>query len=115
MATCGGWPGLTTTSAAVLDPGRQRGLRPLFLQASCASLAQIANGVSGSSLLLNLAPILGASGPAGATTGQASVPRTRAPPPPPAADSRWPSTRDFDIGLRRRGPVELRPDSNAKH
>src|SRR5262249_30820251 len=32
--------------------------RPLFLQASCASLAQIANGLSGSALLLNLTPIL---------------------------------------------------------
>ncbi len=33
-------------------------LRPLFLQASCASLTQIANGLSGSALLLNLTPIL---------------------------------------------------------
>lgn len=32
--------------------------RPIFLQASCASLAQIANGISGSALLLNLTPIL---------------------------------------------------------
>jgi phospholipid/cholesterol/gamma-HCH transport system substrate-binding protein len=32
--------------------------RPLFLQASCASLNQIAQGVSGSALLLNLTPIL---------------------------------------------------------
>ena len=33
-------------------------LRPLFLQASCASLNQIAQGLSGSALLLNLTPIL---------------------------------------------------------
>ena len=33
-------------------------LRPLFLQASCASLNQIAEGLSGSALLLNLTPIL---------------------------------------------------------
>ncbi len=32
--------------------------RPLFLQASCASLTQTAAGIAGSSLLLNLAPIL---------------------------------------------------------
>ncbi|MGI9185475.1 MAG: MlaD family protein [Solirubrobacteraceae bacterium] len=32
--------------------------RPLFLQASCAALSQIAAGVTGSSLLLNLTPIL---------------------------------------------------------
>lgn len=32
--------------------------RPLFLQASCAALAQIANNVGGSELLLNLTPIL---------------------------------------------------------
>jgi phospholipid/cholesterol/gamma-HCH transport system substrate-binding protein len=32
--------------------------RPLFLQASCASLSQIASGISGSALLLNLTPIL---------------------------------------------------------
>jgi phospholipid/cholesterol/gamma-HCH transport system substrate-binding protein len=36
--------------------------RPLFLQASCSSLNQIANGVSGSSLLLNLDPIIGPTG-----------------------------------------------------
>jgi phospholipid/cholesterol/gamma-HCH transport system substrate-binding protein len=33
-------------------------LRPLFLQASCSSLNQIANAISGSALLLNLTPIL---------------------------------------------------------
>ncbi len=33
-------------------------LRPLFLQASCASLNQIAQGLAGSALLLNLTPIL---------------------------------------------------------
>ena len=32
--------------------------RPLFLQASCATLAQIANSVTGSETLLNLTPIL---------------------------------------------------------
>jgi phospholipid/cholesterol/gamma-HCH transport system substrate-binding protein len=32
--------------------------RPLFLQASCASLTQTAAGIAGSSLLLNLTPIL---------------------------------------------------------
>jgi len=36
--------------------------RPLFLQASCASLAQIAGGLAGSELLLNLDPIIGAAG-----------------------------------------------------
>jgi phospholipid/cholesterol/gamma-HCH transport system substrate-binding protein len=36
--------------------------RPLFLQASCASLAQIAGGIGGSELLLNLDPIIGALG-----------------------------------------------------
>jgi len=48
--------------------------RPLFLQASCASLTQIANGVSGSSLLLNLAPLIGASLPGGGTTGSGVCP-----------------------------------------
>jgi phospholipid/cholesterol/gamma-HCH transport system substrate-binding protein len=45
--------------------------RPLFLQASCASLTQIASGLSGSSLLLNLTPILSNAGlcPATATSG----------------------------------------------
>ena len=33
-------------------------LRPLFLQASCASLSQISQGLAGSALLLNLTPIL---------------------------------------------------------
>jgi phospholipid/cholesterol/gamma-HCH transport system substrate-binding protein len=32
--------------------------RPIFLQASCASLTQISQGITGSSLLLNLTPIL---------------------------------------------------------
>ncbi|MDQ6748881.1 MAG: MlaD family protein [Candidatus Dormibacteraeota bacterium] len=32
--------------------------RPLFLQASCAALSQISQGISGSSLVLNLTPIL---------------------------------------------------------
>jgi phospholipid/cholesterol/gamma-HCH transport system substrate-binding protein len=36
--------------------------RPIFLQASCASLNQISNGIAGSSLLLNLTPIIGAAG-----------------------------------------------------
>jgi hypothetical protein len=36
--------------------------RPLFIQASCAALNQIATGVSGSALLLNLNPIIGAGG-----------------------------------------------------
>jgi phospholipid/cholesterol/gamma-HCH transport system substrate-binding protein len=36
--------------------------RPLFIQASCAALNQIAQGVSGSSLLLNLNPIIGPGG-----------------------------------------------------
>ncbi|MGI8507580.1 MAG: hypothetical protein ACR2MK_12425, partial [Solirubrobacteraceae bacterium] len=36
--------------------------RPLFLQASCASLLQIANGLTGSEGLLNLDPIIGALG-----------------------------------------------------
>jgi phospholipid/cholesterol/gamma-HCH transport system substrate-binding protein len=36
--------------------------RPLFLQASCASLAQIAGGIGGSELLLNLDPIIVALG-----------------------------------------------------
>jgi len=36
--------------------------RPLFLQASCASLNQIASGIAGSSLLLNLTPILANAG-----------------------------------------------------
>lgn len=35
--------------------------RPIFLQLSCSSMTQIANGISGSSLLLNLDPILGDS------------------------------------------------------
>jgi phospholipid/cholesterol/gamma-HCH transport system substrate-binding protein len=53
--------------------------RPLFLQASCASLNQIAQGISGSELLLNLDPIIGAGGagsslcpPAQPTTGATS-------------------------------------------
>jgi phospholipid/cholesterol/gamma-HCH transport system substrate-binding protein len=36
--------------------------RPLFLQASCASLLQISNGLAGSEGLLNLDPIIGAAG-----------------------------------------------------
>jgi phospholipid/cholesterol/gamma-HCH transport system substrate-binding protein len=36
--------------------------RPLFLQGSCAALNQIAQGISGSSLLLNLNPIIGPTG-----------------------------------------------------
>jgi phospholipid/cholesterol/gamma-HCH transport system substrate-binding protein len=36
--------------------------RPLFLQASCASLYQIAQGLAGSELLLNLDPIIGTLG-----------------------------------------------------
>ncbi|MGH2870123.1 MAG: MlaD family protein [Solirubrobacteraceae bacterium] len=36
--------------------------RPLFLQASCAALSQIAQGVTGSALLLNLTPILSNAG-----------------------------------------------------
>jgi phospholipid/cholesterol/gamma-HCH transport system substrate-binding protein len=36
--------------------------RPLFLQASCSSLNQISQGVSGASLLLNLDPIIGPTG-----------------------------------------------------
>ncbi len=36
--------------------------RPLFLQASCATLAQIANSVTGAETLLNLTPILTNSG-----------------------------------------------------
>jgi phospholipid/cholesterol/gamma-HCH transport system substrate-binding protein len=36
--------------------------RPLFLQGSCAALNQIATGVSGSALLLNLDPIIGPTG-----------------------------------------------------
>jgi phospholipid/cholesterol/gamma-HCH transport system substrate-binding protein len=32
--------------------------RPLFLQASCATLAQVANGVAGAETILNLTPIL---------------------------------------------------------
>jgi phospholipid/cholesterol/gamma-HCH transport system substrate-binding protein len=36
--------------------------RPLFLQASCAALNQISNGIAGSSLLLNLNPIIGPTG-----------------------------------------------------
>ncbi len=38
--------------------------RPLFLQASCAALEQIASGVAGSALVLNLTPIIGAVGSA---------------------------------------------------
>ncbi len=50
--------------------------RPLFLQASCSSLTQIANGISGSSLLLNLTPILTDSNlcPAQSLTGNLPVP-----------------------------------------
>jgi hypothetical protein len=36
--------------------------RPLFLQASCSSLNQISQGITGSSLLLNLDPIIGPTG-----------------------------------------------------
>jgi phospholipid/cholesterol/gamma-HCH transport system substrate-binding protein len=36
--------------------------RPLFLQGSCASLNQISQGIAGSSLLLNLNPIIGPTG-----------------------------------------------------
>ena len=36
--------------------------RPLFIQASCAALNQIAQGVAGSALLLNLNPIIGVGG-----------------------------------------------------
>ncbi|HEY5188725.1 MAG TPA: MlaD family protein [Solirubrobacteraceae bacterium] len=45
--------------------------RPLFLQGSCASLEQISQGLSGSSLLLNLTPILSSAQlcPATATGG----------------------------------------------
>jgi phospholipid/cholesterol/gamma-HCH transport system substrate-binding protein len=45
--------------------------RPLFLQASCASLNQIAQGVSGSSLLLNLTPLIGATGVCSSTGSHA--------------------------------------------
>jgi phospholipid/cholesterol/gamma-HCH transport system substrate-binding protein len=52
--------------------------RPLFIQASCAALNQIAQGVSGSALLLNLNPIIGIGG-AGSSLcppAQASAPAT---------------------------------------
>ena len=61
--------------------------RPLFLQGSCASLNQIAQGLAGSELLLNLDPIIGAAGsgsglcpPASATGG--GLPITIPPLPP---------------------------------
>jgi phospholipid/cholesterol/gamma-HCH transport system substrate-binding protein len=48
--------------------------RPLFLQASCASLNQIAQGVSGSALLLNLTPILSDTGLCPTTTATGPLP-----------------------------------------
>jgi phospholipid/cholesterol/gamma-HCH transport system substrate-binding protein len=50
--------------------------RPLFLQASCASLNQIAQGVSGSALVLNLTPILSNAGlcPPSSTGGSGGLP-----------------------------------------
>ena len=36
--------------------------RPIFLQASCASMNQIAQNITGSSLLLNLEPLLSPTG-----------------------------------------------------
>ena len=45
-ATCGGWRGSTTTPARVFSIQDANGdFRPLFLQASCASLAQIAQNL----------------------------------------------------------------------
>jgi phospholipid/cholesterol/gamma-HCH transport system substrate-binding protein len=48
--------------------------RPLFLQASCASLNQIAQGVSGSALLLNLNPILTNTGLCPTAQGSGALP-----------------------------------------
>ncbi len=48
--------------------------RPLFLQASCASLNQISQGVSGSALLLNLTPILSDTGLCPTTTATGPLP-----------------------------------------
>jgi hypothetical protein len=50
--------------------------RPLFLQLSCSSMTQIANGIGGSSLLLNLTPILADSTlcPASSTTSTLPLP-----------------------------------------
>ena len=89
--------------------------RPLFLQASCASLTQIANGISGSALLLNLSPILGASLPGGGTTGSGVCPRTRAPPPPPACRLRWPSTPRLRPRHSGAAASASSPTSKAKH
>jgi phospholipid/cholesterol/gamma-HCH transport system substrate-binding protein len=61
--------------------------RPLFLQASCSSLNQISQGISGSSLLLNLDPIIGPSGLCnnGTGTGSGVIPPVPTVPPLPLA------------------------------
>jgi phospholipid/cholesterol/gamma-HCH transport system substrate-binding protein len=48
--------------------------RPIFLEASCAALEQIAAGVSGSSLLLNLTPLIGLGGNGGTTYCPSNAP-----------------------------------------
>ncbi len=42
-------------------------IRPLFLQASCQSLSQISQGITGSALVLNLRPLLAPTGACGST------------------------------------------------
>jgi len=58
--------------------------RPLFLQGSCAALNQIAQGITGSEALLNLAPIIGATGvcESGAAGGSGLPPLPALPPLP---------------------------------
>ena len=56
--------------------------RPLFLQGSCAALNQIAQGITGSEALLNLAPIIGPTGVCGSgAAGGSGLPPV--PPLPP--------------------------------
>ncbi|HEX8976863.1 MAG TPA: MlaD family protein [Solirubrobacteraceae bacterium] len=64
--------------------------RPLFLQASCASLNQISQGITGASLLLNLDPIIGPTGIC--NTGNGSGTGALPPLPVPVPLSRTPAT-----------------------
>jgi hypothetical protein len=91
--------------------------RPLFLQASCASLTQIANGISGSSLLLNLSPLLGASLPGGGTTGSGVCPASSGATGPgglPLPLAKHPAT-STSTSATGAAASSSSPTSNAKH
>jgi phospholipid/cholesterol/gamma-HCH transport system substrate-binding protein len=68
--------------------------RPLFLQASCSALNQISSGLTGSSLILNLDPIIGPTGVCNTGTGNTGgvIPPVTLPTVPPLARSSKPSS-----------------------